>query len=519
MENKKKLSVGDIIGIACGVLLLLEILYFAFFGGMGPKAGVSNSQIPEGAQVLTGTANGRNDTVKVKVVADENGIYQIKVLSNKETSGIGSYAVSLMPKNICDSQNLSVDAVSGATITSDAIREAVSNALLSGGLSPYKFGGVRVIVNDNADKVETGTKVTVLTAKDWEEQYPEVYASYMLNEENDEVVDYLEEYPMLKTFYDGYGFAKSYGSARGHYYDVNDLLDTGRPHALANCFTCKTPDFTSKVNAEGDSVYAMAFEDIQQEINEPISCYNCHANDPSTVTVTHTYLTDAVGEDFENIDAADLACGQCHVEYYFDPETKATTLPYSNLDTMNPDSILEYYKEMGFSDFTSPNTGVQQIKVQHPELETFLGEGSQHRNKYTCADCHMGDAVSEDGTTYKVHNLTSPLENDALIKSECSTCHEDLVGQIRELQAEVEDRTNEVADELLVLTDKLAAEVASGNMSEDELNEVRGLARDAQFYWDFVFVENSEGAHNSKLTYQCLDKSEALINEALAKLG
>ena len=41
------------------------------------------------------------------------------------------------------------------------------------------------------------------------------------------------------------------------------------------------------------------------------------------------------------------------------------------------------------------------------------------------------------------------------------------------------------------------------------------MARDAQFYWDFVFVENSNGAHNSKLTYACLDKAQELTEQAL----
>ena len=57
--------------------------------------------------------------------------------------------------------------------------------------------------------------------------------------------------------------------------------------------------------------------------------------------------------------------------------------------------------------------------------------------------------------------------------------------------------------------------VPKGDMPEKTLNEVRALARDAQFYWDFVFVENSEGAHNPKLTEFCLDKAEELTNQAI----
>ncbi|MBP3218362.1 MAG: ammonia-forming cytochrome c nitrite reductase subunit c552, partial [Lachnospiraceae bacterium] len=47
------------------------------------------------------------------------------------------------------------------------------------------------------------------------------------------------------------------------------------------------------------------------------------------------------------------------------------------------------------------------------------------------------------------------------------------------------------------------------------LDAIRALARDAQFYWDFVFVENSEGAHNPALTDECLTKAETLTTEAM----
>ena len=75
-------------------------------------------------------------------------------------------------------------------------------------------------------------------------------------------------------------------------------------------------------------------------------------------------------------------------------------------------------------------------------------------------------------------------------------------------------RVRESGYDLEELTNKLAAAVEGGEYSEDELNAIRALNRDAQFYWDFVFVENSEGAHNSKLTHACLDKAEALIAQA-----
>ncbi|MBQ1672625.1 MAG: ammonia-forming cytochrome c nitrite reductase subunit c552, partial [Bacteroidales bacterium] len=119
----------------------------------------------------------------------------------------------------------------------------------------------------------------------------------------------------LPVLYEPYGFAISYGSARGHFYDVTDITETGRPHALANCWTCKTPDFTNMVNEEGIEAYTRDWTEVQAQITEGISCYNCHANTPGVITVTHTYWIDALGDDFEKVDAANMACGQCHNEY------------------------------------------------------------------------------------------------------------------------------------------------------------------------------------------------------------
>ena len=168
-----------------------------------------------------------------------------------------------------------------------------------------------------AHKVETKSGVTVMHAAEWEEQYPEIYASLMKNQENDEIVNYLEVYPQLVTLYEPYGFSKCYGSARGHFYDVDDILETGRPHALANCWTCKTPDFTNLVNEMGPEAYQLSFDEVRELVEEGISCYSCHANTPGEITITHTYAIDAVGEDFDKIPAATLACGQCHNEYFF----------------------------------------------------------------------------------------------------------------------------------------------------------------------------------------------------------
>lgn len=514
----------NFIGIGCGVILVLILIWNVMAGFLPATAGVPDRDVPAEAFTATGTAMGRNGDVTVEVVMTEDTIYQIRVVSQSETDGIGSLAVEQLPVAIFQAQSVKVDGVSSATITSDAIKEAIVDAMNNANVDPGTFGGARVLVENVAAKVETGSGISVKYASDWEQRYPEIYASWMKNSENKEATDYLVDYPMLKTLYEPYGFSKDYKSARGHNFTLEDVQSTLRigPKSMASCWTCKTPEFTNLVNQQGESVYSMAFSDLMQQFNEPVSCFNCHANTPGKVTITHSYLIDAMGDDFEKVDAANLSCGQCHVEYYFAPGTSATTLPYSDLATMTPDAMLAFYNNgenfpsgQPFYDYVNPRTGVKQIKVQHPELETFLGEGSQHRNKYTCADCHMGTAVSDDGKTYTNHYLSSPLDNADLIANECSKCHVDLAADVKAIQEEEERRVYAIGYQLEYLTECLAEAVAGGAYTEEELDAIRALARDAQFYWDFVFVENSEGAHNSALTMDCLNKAEALTSEAL----
>ena len=129
----------------------------------------------------------------------------------------------------------------------------------------------------------------------------------------------------------------------------------------------------------------------------------------------------------------------------------------------------------------------------------------------------MEKAQNAAGETYVSHEWMSPLKSES-IQASCAACHEDLAAFVGEIQAHAEERTIAIGSKLETLTNQLAEAVASGKYSEEELNAVRALNRKGQFYWDFVFVENSEGAHNSKLTEECLDKAEELIDQALGLL-
>ena len=131
--QKKKLY--DIIGIACGLILLLVLIV--------SHVQANNSQkldLPGDAQTLTASAEGKEGPVEVEVIASPDQIFKVRVTNHTETDGIGTNAVDQIPNAIVEAQSLAVDSVSGATITSDAIKNAVATAMTEAGIDPAAFG-------------------------------------------------------------------------------------------------------------------------------------------------------------------------------------------------------------------------------------------------------------------------------------------------------------------------------------------------------------------------------------------
>ena len=378
------------------------------------------------------------------------------------------------------------------------------------------------------DAPAPSSKDGTINAADWKAAYPEIAVTMGNNRNNAYIVDYLEQDPYLTNIYEGFGFAKEYGSARGHEYTLEDVAKTARPHPLANCLTCKTPNFAKLVNDQGVSAYTIPFDEALAMMEENISCYTCHGNEAGNkgqLVVTHSYVTKALGENASAIDPATLSCGQCHIEYYFTPTDKETMMPYDSVEAMSPEAILAYYDSMvlpdgtvGFSDWTQGSTGAKMLKAQHPEMETYLA--GKHAKLLNCADCHMPLAETAEGTVYHSHLLVSPLEDESLLQS-CVTCHgdTDMVNLVHRLQDRVTTRETEVGNQLSAFKDALAAAVQEGALDEAKLDAVRKLYREAQWFFDFCYVENAEGAHNSELAFRCLDTAEARINEGMALLG
>ena len=86
----------------------------------------------------TGTAKGMSD-VTVTLTLKDSIITDVKAEGPGETDGIGTKALESLPAAMVEGNTLNVDSISGATVTSDAIKAAAAEALKSAGLNPDDY--------------------------------------------------------------------------------------------------------------------------------------------------------------------------------------------------------------------------------------------------------------------------------------------------------------------------------------------------------------------------------------------
>ena len=99
------------------------------------------SVAPAMAETVTGTASamGLNGEVTVTVELTDGVITSVTAEGAQETPGIGSVAIEQLPALMAQNNTINVDAVSGATITSNAILTAVREALKNAGVNPDDY--------------------------------------------------------------------------------------------------------------------------------------------------------------------------------------------------------------------------------------------------------------------------------------------------------------------------------------------------------------------------------------------
>ncbi|NLL20314.1 MAG: FMN-binding protein [Firmicutes bacterium] len=80
-------------------------------------------------ETLTGVAKGHNGNITVSVTKKGDKITAVEILEENETPDIARPAFEQIPAAIVKANSTAVDAISGATVTSKAIMNAVNNAL------------------------------------------------------------------------------------------------------------------------------------------------------------------------------------------------------------------------------------------------------------------------------------------------------------------------------------------------------------------------------------------------------
>ena len=80
--------------------------------------------------VFVTQSRGYVDNIVVETQLSSSRIVSVRVLQHRETHGFGNFAVDLMPGRIVRDQTLATDVVTGATVSSMAILDAVGQALV-----------------------------------------------------------------------------------------------------------------------------------------------------------------------------------------------------------------------------------------------------------------------------------------------------------------------------------------------------------------------------------------------------
>lgn len=125
-----KILKNTLILIASSILVWIGVL--AFFTDK-IEFSHNNDHMPEDTVfadgTYVGTGSGHNGDIIVEVTIENGIIIEVIVISHSETGGISDPAIIGIPAAIVSNNSTHVDFISGATVSSRGIRNAVLNAL------------------------------------------------------------------------------------------------------------------------------------------------------------------------------------------------------------------------------------------------------------------------------------------------------------------------------------------------------------------------------------------------------
>ncbi|HOE18294.1 MAG TPA: ammonia-forming cytochrome c nitrite reductase subunit c552 [Syntrophorhabdaceae bacterium] len=367
----------------------------------------------------------------------------------------------------------------------------------------------------------------------WGRHYPLEYKSYQRNLAMEPSpagyggsmkIQHSIRQPEILTNFKGMAFGKDYAEDRGHPYALTDLKETQRitPKSPGACMTCKTVHLIDIYKEMGWSYAKTPLGDLFPRMKHSIVCGNCH--DPATMDlrVANPAFIEAMqrrGVDIKRATREEMrsyVCGQCHVEYYFEPETSIVIFPWDK--GLHPEQMYAYYGDIpkGFAgDWLHPDSQVQMLKAQHPDFETWIG-GTHGKAGISCVDCHM-PYVRESGKKYTSHWVTSPMKH---IETSCRPCHsqtpEWLMDNVKTTQNNTWQLQHTAGKTVAKAHEVIGKVRLLPNISRSDLDKARELLRKAQWYWDFVAAESSMGFHNPSQVMNVLGQSIDLAHQAIA---
>ncbi len=368
----------------------------------------------------------------------------------------------------------------------------------------------------------------------WGKYFPREYESYLKTKDmnfrskyaGNVPIDSLAEDPRLVVLWAGYGFARDYSAPRGHHYavtDVRNTLRTGAPMTPAEgpqpatCWTCKSPDVPRLMSTMGPAkFYASKWAALGPEVTHAVGCADCH--DPKTMSlrISRPALIEAFSRKGKDISKAthqemrSLVCAQCHVEYYFQPQTSYLVFPWDSGTTV--DEIERYYDSLNFSDWTHAISKAPMLKAQHPDWEVFA-LGIHAQRGLSCADCHM-PYQSEGGVKYTSHHIQSPLKD---VSTTCQVCHRESKEELMRNVFERQDKNFAIrieAEDALVKAHFAAKKAWESGANDDEMAPVLKLIRHAQWRLDFAIAGHGSSFHAPLEVARILSTAVAKAQEA-----
>lgn len=145
-------------------VILLFALVLSLVGCAGNNNGGKNESTGNAtfkAGTYTASSDGKNGPIEVEVTFSDHMIEDVKILTFNETEGVSDASVEKIPADIVKNQSLNIDAISGATVTSDAILAAVADCVRQAGADPEALN-TEVVKEVSTEVAELTTDVVVI---------------------------------------------------------------------------------------------------------------------------------------------------------------------------------------------------------------------------------------------------------------------------------------------------------------------------------------------------------------------